>query len=159
VSLGLLGLAGLLLSVERVCYAWIARAPASFRDWCARPLVGWLGESVVVVRALFVAFKALQYTVFAGWCDLHGTRSLAPTDDGVALAAGGVLFVVGQLLNGLVFYRLGGIGVFFGDRLGYDTGDWVESCSALAEREDGTLTLLAFAERARAATARRGGSG
>ena len=40
-----------------------------------------------------------------------------------------------------------------------NTGDWVESCSALAEREDGTLTLLAFAERARAATARRDGSG
>jgi UDP-2,3-diacylglucosamine pyrophosphatase LpxH len=29
-----------------------------------------------------------------------------------------------------------------------NSGDWVESCSALAEREDGTLTLLAFAERA-----------
>lgn len=28
-----------------------------------------------------------------------------------------------------------------------NTGDWVESCSALAEREDGTLTLLAFAGR------------
>jgi UDP-2,3-diacylglucosamine pyrophosphatase LpxH len=28
-----------------------------------------------------------------------------------------------------------------------NTGDWVESCSALAEREDGSLTLLAFAER------------
>ena len=28
-----------------------------------------------------------------------------------------------------------------------NTGDWVESCSALAEREDGTLTLLTFAER------------
>jgi len=40
-----------------------------------------------------------------------------------------------------------------------NTGDWVESCSALAEREDGTLTLLAFAERTRAATARRGGPG
>jgi len=40
-----------------------------------------------------------------------------------------------------------------------NTGDSVESCSALAEREDGTLTLLAFVERARAATARRGGSG
>jgi UDP-2,3-diacylglucosamine pyrophosphatase LpxH len=28
-----------------------------------------------------------------------------------------------------------------------NTGDWVETCSALAEREDGTLTLLTFAER------------
>jgi hypothetical protein len=69
VSLGLLGLAGLLLSVERVCYAWIARAPVSFRDWCAQPLVGWLDEPVVVVRALFVAFKARPYKVFGGWCN------------------------------------------------------------------------------------------
>jgi hypothetical protein len=41
-------LAGALLSVERVCYAWIARAPASFRDWCAPPVVAWLGEPVAV---------------------------------------------------------------------------------------------------------------
>jgi len=46
-----------------------------------------------------------------------------------------------------------------GPVLSCNTGDWVEICSALAEREDGTLTLLAFAERARAVTARRGGSG
>jgi hypothetical protein len=58
VSLGLLALAGALLSVERVCYAWIAWAPASFRDWCARPVLAWLGEPVAVVRALFFAFKA-----------------------------------------------------------------------------------------------------
>jgi UDP-2,3-diacylglucosamine pyrophosphatase LpxH len=29
-----------------------------------------------------------------------------------------------------------------------NTGDWVESCSALAEHEDGSLSLVAFAERA-----------
>lgn len=29
-----------------------------------------------------------------------------------------------------------------------NTGDWVESCSALAEGEDGSLSLIAFAERA-----------
>ena len=29
-----------------------------------------------------------------------------------------------------------------------NTGDWVESCTALAERVDGSLTLLTFAERA-----------
>src|SRR5262249_15207461 len=26
---------------ERVCYVWIARAPAAFRRWCARPPVAW----------------------------------------------------------------------------------------------------------------------
>jgi methylene-fatty-acyl-phospholipid synthase len=119
VSLTLLAVAAVLLSAERVCYVWITRAPDAFRRWCARPAIAHLGEPVAVVRVLFVLFKALQYTVFAGWCWLHGTRSLAPTDDGVALVAGGGLVVVGQVLNVLVFYRLGRIGVFFGDRLGH----------------------------------------
>jgi len=33
-----------------------------------------------------------------------------------------------------------------GDLLYCNTGDWVESCTALAERADGSLTLLAFAD-------------
>ena len=33
-----------------------------------------------------------------------------------------------------------------GSLLYCNTGDWVESCTALVEREDGTLALLSFAE-------------
>jgi methylene-fatty-acyl-phospholipid synthase len=113
--------AAVLLGVERACYAWIARAPNAFRAWSARPAVAWLGEPVAVVRTLFYAFKLLQAAVFLGWCYVHGHGSLAPTarDLSVLVAAGGAI-AVGQALNWSVFYRLGWVGAFFGDRLGYD---------------------------------------
>ncbi|HEY7651966.1 MAG TPA: methyltransferase [Methylomirabilota bacterium] len=118
-SLRLLLVAALLLAVERGCYVWIARAPGSFRRWCARPPVARLGEPIAVVRALFIAFKALQATVFVGWCLLLGGGSPTPRD-GVAWGLGAVLMLVGQMLSVLVFYRLGRVGIFFGDRLGYE---------------------------------------
>ena len=118
-SFWLLGAAAALLGIERVCYVWIARAPESFRAWATRPAVAWLGEPVAIVRVLFLVFKVLQYGVFAGWCWLHGTHSVTPTDDLAGLAFGGVLVAGGQILNLLVFYRLGRVGVFFGDRLGH----------------------------------------
>jgi hypothetical protein len=42
------------------------------------------------------------------------------------LAAGVVLIIIGQALNGLVFYRLGRVGTFYGDRLGHDVV-WCEA--------------------------------
>jgi methylene-fatty-acyl-phospholipid synthase len=46
---------------------------------------------------------------------------LAPTvRNQLVLAIAGIAIVVGQVLNWSVFYRLGRIGAFFGDRLGYD---------------------------------------
>jgi methylene-fatty-acyl-phospholipid synthase len=115
-----LTIAAALLAVERVVYVWIGRAPDSFRRWCARPAVARLGEPVAVVRALFVAFKALQAAVFAGWCLAHGGGVPTPAAGGLVLGAAGVLIVAGQALNLLVFWRLGWTAVFFGDRLGYD---------------------------------------
>ena len=81
--------AALVLGVERACYVWIARAPASFQRWCARPWVAWLGTP------------------------------LPPPVHPAAWTAGGLLLVVGQTLSTLVFYRLGRDGIFFGDRLGH----------------------------------------
>jgi protein-S-isoprenylcysteine O-methyltransferase Ste14 len=118
-SLWLLLIAALLLAVERVSYVWIARAPRSFRRWCARPAVARLGEPVAVVRALFIGFKVLQATVFVGWCLALGDGSPAPRD-GVAWGLGLLLMLVGQVLSVLVFHRLGRVGIFFGDRLGYE---------------------------------------
>jgi phosphatidyl-N-methylethanolamine N-methyltransferase len=120
VSLWLLLLAAALLGVERACYVWIVWAPRSFRRWCARPGIARWGEPVAVVRALFWAFKGLQVLVFLGWCYAHGDGPLAPAGHRVVpLAIGGLLAIVGQVLNALVFYRLGWTAVFFGDRLGY----------------------------------------
>lgn len=109
------------LSVERVCYVWIAQAPEGFCRWCARPFVARVGEPVAVVRALFCAFKAVQLSVFVGWCYLYGDGGLTSADhDALVLGAGGGLILVGQVLNVGVFYRLGAVGVFYGDRLGYE---------------------------------------
>ncbi len=118
-SLWLLLIAALLLAVERVCYVWIARAPGSFRRWCARPRVARLGEPVVVVRALFLAFKVVQGAVFLGWCLALGDGIPRPAS-GTVLAVGGVLMIAGQILSTLVFYRFVRVGIFFGDRLGYE---------------------------------------
>lgn len=119
-SLGAFLGAAAALSVERVCYVWIARAPEAFRRFCARPAVTWLGEPVAVVRALFAAFKVLQASVFAWWCYVQG-EGLGPAQaDVLSLAVGAALIVAGQVLNLGVFYRLGSVAVFYGDRLGYD---------------------------------------
>ena len=109
------------LSVERACYVWIARAPGRFRAWCAHPGVAPLGDPVAVVRTLFCGFKVVQLSIFAGWCGLFAHGGLALDEiDAWALVVGGALVLIGQTLNWSVFYRLGAIGVFYGDRLGYD---------------------------------------
>ena len=76
------------LTVERVGYVSNARAPASFRAWCARPAVARLGEPVAVVEKMFCGFKVIQAAVFAAWCYGHG--SLAPAASGWALAGAAV---------------------------------------------------------------------
>jgi methylene-fatty-acyl-phospholipid synthase len=38
----------------------------------------------------------------------------------LSLGIGGTLIVAGQILNCGVFYRLGKVGVFYGNKLGYD---------------------------------------
>jgi phosphatidyl-N-methylethanolamine N-methyltransferase len=108
-----------LLSLERATYVVIARAPDAFRRLCALRPVGRLGEPIAVVEKLFCGFKVLQLAVFLGWCYLHGDGSLMPRADGLALALGSVGIMAGQVLNLAVFYRLGRVGVFYGDRLGY----------------------------------------
>lgn len=112
------GAAGALLGVERAVYVWIARAPASFRRWCARGLHGRLGEPVSAVQWLFLAFKILQVGVFVGWC--AGRDGTFLSLHAASLGVGAALLVIGQGLNVLVLYRLGRVGMFFGDRFGYD---------------------------------------
>ena len=111
--------AAVALAPERLCYAWIARAPHAFQAWCARPSVAWLGEPILIVRRFFYGFKIVQLSVFASWW-LAGLREPLPVSpDDAALAVGVALVATGQLLNVSVFYRLGATGVFYGDRLGY----------------------------------------
>jgi methylene-fatty-acyl-phospholipid synthase len=114
-----------LLSLERMCYVWIARAPDSFRAFCTRPVVAYFGAPV---EKLCYGFKGIQLTIFFGWCYLSGNRSPTPLCESVfALGVGGALLVAGQMLNISVFYRLGKIGVFYGKQLGYE----IPWCQAL----------------------------
>ena len=116
----LLGVA-VLLSLERICYVWIWRAPEALRAWCDRPAVVYVGAPVDVVQKLFYGFKVIQGTVFVGWCYVYGHGSRWPLSGSVwSLGLGGALLVVGQLLNVSVFYRLGKVGVFYGNKLGYE---------------------------------------
>jgi len=119
-SWALLGVAAA-LGLERACYVWIARAPGAFRRWCAQAPLARFGEPLVILRTLFYGFKVFQLSLFAGWCYLYGEGSLVPAARGlIPLGLGGTLIVVGQVLNWSVFYRLGTVGVFFGDRLGHE---------------------------------------
>jgi phosphatidyl-N-methylethanolamine N-methyltransferase len=110
-------LAMLLLTLERGSYVWIAQRPEAFRSLCAGRGIAWIGEPVTVVAVLFATFKVVQISVFLSWWYVHeGAHLAAPA----ALAVAGALVLVGQALNFGVFYRLGAVGVFFGDRLGHE---------------------------------------
>jgi methylene-fatty-acyl-phospholipid synthase len=120
-TLWLLLVAAVLLSLERLCYVYVSRAPKRFRRFCQRPAVASLGKPVEVLQMLFYGFKAIQLAVFLWWCYVHGQGSLSPVGAGlVPFAIGSVLILVGQIFNGAVFYRLGKVGVFYGNKLGYD---------------------------------------
>lgn len=113
--------AALLLSLERLFYVWVSRIPDAFRTWCDHPAVAALGEPVEVLQNLFYGFKALQGVVFFGWCYWQGDGAPWACGGDVAVLGTGVcLVVIGQLLNVSVFYRLGKVGVFYGNRLGYE---------------------------------------
>jgi len=111
-------LAAALLSVERLAYAWIWRRPEEFRAWCSRLAIDGI-RPVDALRHLFYGFKVLQVAVFAGWCYLYGGRSVRLDAGAGPIAAGAMLIAFGQVLNFAVFYRLGNIGVFYGNRFGH----------------------------------------
>jgi phosphatidyl-N-methylethanolamine N-methyltransferase len=119
VDLCLFAAAAVLLSLERLCYLWIWRAPQKFTRLCAGLPLASLRDPVNALRELFCAFKLLQLVVFTGWCSYHGGVKWLALDGGtLAIGFGGILIMVGQALNLLVFYRLGCVGVFYGNKFG-----------------------------------------
>jgi len=111
--------AAFLLAIERVAYVWVWRYPSSFAALCKRFSPG-SPEPVLVLERLFTVFKVLQIAVFLGWCYLHPNAALWPVRNPVPLASGTTLVVIGQVLSFSVFYRLGQVGVFYGNRFGYE---------------------------------------
>jgi protein-S-isoprenylcysteine O-methyltransferase Ste14 len=119
-------LAATLLSIERITYVWIWHWPASFQRICRRPQPARLGEPVDVLQKLFFLFKVIQLGVFLGWCLIFaGGADLLPEASLSVVAFGALLIGIGQFLNFAVFYRLGKVGVFYGNKLGYEV-EWQE---------------------------------
>jgi hypothetical protein len=115
----------ILLAIERIAYVWVWRRPDLFRALCTR-LAGVLGGPVVALERLFYCFKAIQAAVFLAWCYSYGNGVLWRADRNLfAIVLGGGLIAVGQVLIFGVFYRLGTVGVFYGNRFGYDV-EWCE---------------------------------
>lgn len=112
--------AAALLGVERICYLWIWHAPDKFRALCSRPWLTLVSDPVDVLRLLFCGFKILQCAVFVTWCFIYADGSLQPVNgSGWSLGLGATMIAAGQSLNLAVFYRLGKIGVFYGNKFGY----------------------------------------
>ena len=113
-------ISAILLSIERLCYFWIWRHPESFHAFCNHPAAALLGEPIEALEKLFYGFKCIQLSVFFGWCIYFGdTLVPLPSDNAIAVAAGSLLILIGQTLNFGVFYRLGRVGVFYGNKFGY----------------------------------------
>lgn len=107
-----------LLSLERLTYAAVWRAPNAFRRWSERH--GRDGSAIDTLAILFGGFKLLQVLVFIAWCLAQNNGSLKPySSDLRVLLAGALLVVAGQALNLSVFRVLGKVGVFYGNRLGH----------------------------------------
>jgi methylene-fatty-acyl-phospholipid synthase len=118
VSPWLFFVAAVSLSFERLCYFWIWRKPEAFRALSRRSALA-PSDPVTLLQYLFYGFKMLQAVVFIAWCSIHGHGSLLPLSAGsLALALGAGMIVVGQALNASVFWRLGKIGVFYGNKFG-----------------------------------------
>ena len=125
VELWLFTLSALLLSLERICYVWAWRHTDSFVAFCESAPVALLGEPSAVLERFFYGFKLIQIGVFVAWCLAHGNGAPWPRDPGVAAVVGVAAIAFGQTLNLAVFHRLGRIGVFYGNRLGYHL-PWVD---------------------------------
>ncbi len=114
---GLLFWVAALLSLERLTYAAIWRAPNAFRRWSDRHAHGT--SAIDTLAVLFVGFKVLQVGIFVAWCLIQSGGSLKPYSlDPLVLFAGVLLIAAGQTLNLSVFRALGKVGVFYGNRLG-----------------------------------------
>lgn len=111
----------ILLSFERIVYVLVSRRPELFGALCRSSIGHYLcNEPTRALRRLFYVFKALQLSVFTGWCYYFGHDSFVAVQAGpVALVLGATALITGQILNWAVFYRLGTLGVFYGNRFGH----------------------------------------
>ena len=119
-------LAALFLAIERVSYVLVWRYPERFRAWVQAGEAASRSDPVDALKRLFLLFKLIQIGVFAAWIiGFSDTFPPLPTAELPWLLLGAVLIIVGQVLNFGVFWRLGKVGVFYGNKLGHEV-PWVK---------------------------------
>jgi len=92
---------------------WLSLVVQAAADYPAK-------RPVTAVRSAFYLFKGLQIAVFVGWCYVFGGGASGYLPDSVpAIALAILLLVTGQVLDFGVFFRLGQVGVFYGDIFGH----------------------------------------
>lgn len=113
-------IAAAFLAIERVCYVLVWRHPDRFQAWAGK------GDPVYALQRLFLLFKLIQVGVFCAWIvGFSGVFPPPPTAPLSWLILGFLLIFFGQVLNFSVFWRLGKVGVFYGNRLGHQV-PWVQ---------------------------------
>jgi len=118
--------AALLLAIERISYVLIWRFPERFRQACHNARWPGMREPVEALSRLFLIFKLIQIGVFVAWWTIFDQRfPPLPSAPGWMLLVAAIALCLGQLLNFSVFWRLGKVGVFYGNRLGHQV-PWVE---------------------------------
>lgn len=119
-------LAAFLLAIERVSYVLVWRYPEKFQAWVQSSKTASKADPVDALKRLFLLFKFIQIGVFAAW--IIGFSDHFPPLPTAALPwllLGAALILVGQVLNFGVFWRLGKVGVFYGNKLGHEV-PWVK---------------------------------
>lgn len=113
------------LAIERISYVLVWRHPEAFKSLCRRRRILGAHDPVEVMHRLFIAFKGIQIGVFVAWWSLFDGRfPPLPNAPMPGLLIGAGLLLAGQALNFGVFWRLGKVGVFYGNRLGHQV-PWV----------------------------------
>lgn len=118
-------LAAAFLAIERLCYVLVWRHPERFQHWVQSASPASESDPVDALKRLFLLFKLIQIVVFSAWIIGFSDRfPPMPTASLPWLLIGLLLIATGQLLNLGVFWRLGKVGVFYGNKLGH-TVPWV----------------------------------
>jgi methylene-fatty-acyl-phospholipid synthase len=108
------GLAAL-LSLERLAYGVVWKTPKVVTS--VSGFFSMKGKEPEIIFNLVRGFKLVQLYVFASWYSARYGTSL-PSIDWMQTLLGGSVFVLGQLLNMLVWYRIGLEGVCYGCKFG-----------------------------------------
>lgn len=105
----------MLLSLERLCYGVVWKRPSAFVSLAKK--AGMPKKEPEFIFELVKSFKLVQLYVIVTWYSSHYGWSL-PSINSTQLMIGLPILLVGQILNVLVWYRIGIDGVCYGCKFG-----------------------------------------